>query len=409
MQKTKGLTEEIRTELFRLQDLEYRDLQIRTIPSLDPDTIIGVRTPTLRAYAKVLRKHPDVLDFLEDLPHRYFDENQIHAFILSEIKDYNACIQEVNAFLPYVDNWATCDQMSPKIFAKHREELLKEIRNWMSSDQTYTIRFGIGMLMQHYLQDMFDPAYPEMVAAIRSGEYYVNMMIAWYFATALAAQYEAVIPYIEEQRLDVWTHQKTIQKAIESCRITEEQKAYLRTLKVSTKARQKGIQNLTREAAQKLTQEGVQEGVQEGTQIDALKAAQKSGPRKRIHVAAAIIREGGRIFATQRGYGEWKDYWEFPGGKIEPGETPEDALAREIREELDTEILVIEKFMTVEYDYPDFHLSMDCFLSDVLFGSLVLKEHEAARWLAPDELDEVNWLPADREIIRKLQKGGTAW
>jgi 3-methyladenine DNA glycosylase AlkD len=148
------------------------------------------------------------------------------------MKDYGACMEELNRFLPFVDNWATCDQMSPKIFKKHKSELLKEIRIWIRSGDTYTIRFGVGMLMEHFLDEDFDPKYPEMVAKLRSSEYYVNMMIAWYFATALAKQYDAVLPYIEERKLDVWTHNKTIQKAVESYRITEEQKTYLRTLRV---------------------------------------------------------------------------------------------------------------------------------------------------------------------------------
>ncbi|MBQ6364140.1 MAG: DNA alkylation repair protein [Lachnospiraceae bacterium] len=226
------LTQEIRNELFGMQDLKYRELQTGIIPSRDPQTLIGVRTPALRSFAKQLAKREDLSDFLNDLPHLYFDEDQLHAFIISEIKDYDTCMAELEKFLPHVDNWATCDQMSPKVFKKHKEELLVKIREWIASDRPYTVRFGIGMLMQHFLDEDFDPAYPELAAGIRSEEYYVKMMIAWYFATALAKQYEAVLPYIENQRLDVWTHNKAIQKAIESYRITPEQKEYLRTLKI---------------------------------------------------------------------------------------------------------------------------------------------------------------------------------
>ena len=226
------LTQEIRNELFGMQDLKYRELQTGIIPSRDPQTLIGVRTPALRSYAKQLAKREDLSDFLNDLPHHYFDEDQLHAFIISEMKDYGTCMAELEKFLPFVDNWATCDQMSPKVFKKHKEELLVKIREWIASDRPYTVRFGIGMLMQHFLDEDFDPAYPELAAGIRSEEYYVKMMIAWYFATALAKQYEAVLPYIENQRLDVWTHNKAIQKAIESYRITPEQKEYLRTLKI---------------------------------------------------------------------------------------------------------------------------------------------------------------------------------
>ena len=226
------IIEEIREELFRLQDEKYRDFQIKLMPTVDPDTAIGVRTPALRKLAKQMIKREDIGEFLQALPHQYFDENQLHAFAVSEIKDYEKCLEEVNRFLPYADNWATCDQMSPKVFRKHKEELLSEIRKWIRSEHTYTVRFGLGMLMQHYLDGDFDPAYPELAAGIHSEEYYINMMIAWYFATALAKQYETVIPYIEQRRLDVWVHNKTIQKSVESYRISPEHKEYLKSLKI---------------------------------------------------------------------------------------------------------------------------------------------------------------------------------
>ena len=219
-------------ELKELQDLKYREMQIRILPTLDPESVIGVRTPALKALAKEMQKSGDCKDFLKELPHKYFEENQLQAFIISGIKDFDECIEELEKFLPYVDNWATCDQMSPKVFGKHREALLTHIKEWIRSDKPYTVRFGTGMLMEHFLDEDFDPEYPEMVAGIRSEEYYVNMMTAWYFATALAKQYESVLPYIEQKRLDDWTHNKAIQKSIESRRITEEQKAYLRTLRV---------------------------------------------------------------------------------------------------------------------------------------------------------------------------------
>lgn len=224
-------------ELFGLQDVKYRDFQKKLIPTVEPDSVIGVRTPELRKLAKQLarlrasKEAADVEAFLNELPHEYFDENQLHAFIISEDKDYERCMSEVEEFLPYVDNWATCDQLSPKVFRKNKDGLLMHVRKWLKSDRTYTVRFAIGMLMQHFLDDDFDTEYPELVAKVKSEEYYVNMMIAWYFATALAKQYDAVIPYIEKQKLDVWTHNKTIQKARESYRITQEQKEYLKTLK----------------------------------------------------------------------------------------------------------------------------------------------------------------------------------
>ena len=218
-------------ELFKLQDKKHRDFQAKLIPTININNIIGVRTPELRNYAKVLVKENSYSSFLEDLPHKYFDENQLHAFIISELKDYDECISHINTFLPYVDNWATCDQMSPKLFNKHHDELLGQVKVWIKSKEEYTIRFGIGMLMQHYLDDDFKPEYLALVSNIKSDKYYVNMMIAWYFATALAKQYNLAIPFIENQELDIWTHNKAIQKAIESCRITLEQKEYLRSLK----------------------------------------------------------------------------------------------------------------------------------------------------------------------------------
>lgn len=229
------MTEGIRKELFSLQDLKYREMQVKIIPTVKPESIIGVRTPELRRMAKELGGREEIDAFLNDLPHRYFDENQLHAFILSGMKDYAECLAALERFLPYVDNWATCDQMSPKVFRKHRAELLMPINKWIASEETYTIRFGTGMLMEHYLDEDFDIAYPETVAKIRSEEYYVNMMTAWYFATALAKQYDAVLPFIENRRLDAWTHNKAIQKAIESYRITPEHKEYLKTLKIRSK------------------------------------------------------------------------------------------------------------------------------------------------------------------------------
>ena len=222
----------IQEELFKLQDIKYKDFSSKLIPNVSKDYFIGVRTPDLRKYAKELVKEEDIDKFLNDLPHKYFDENQLHAFILSELKDYDKCIEYINKFLPYVDNWATCDQMSPKIFKKNTDKLINEIKIWIRSKETYTIRFGICALMQYFLDDNFKKEYLGMISKIRSDEYYVNMMIAWFFATALAKQYDATIPYIENNKLDKWVHNKTIQKAIESYRITPVQKEYLKSLKI---------------------------------------------------------------------------------------------------------------------------------------------------------------------------------
>lgn len=226
------ITEKINKELFSLQDKKYRDFQGKLLPTVKSDSVIGVRTPELRKLAKKYVKEEKITEFLNNLPHKYFDENQLHAFIISEIKDYKKCIEELNKFLPYIDNWATCDQLSPKIFKKNKTDLLKEINKWISSTHTYTVRFGIGMLMQHFLDEDYDIKYPKMIAKIRSEEYYINMMIAWYFATALAKQYDSIIPFIENKKLDKWTHNRTIQKSVESYRITPEQKEYLKSLKI---------------------------------------------------------------------------------------------------------------------------------------------------------------------------------
>lgn len=226
------ISDEIRNELFKMQDIEYRDFNSKLIPTVKKEDMIGVRTPELRKYAKKLLKEEGVEDFLHSLPHKYFDENQLHAFIISEIKDFKLCIDELINFLPYLDNWATCDQLSPKIFKKYRNDLLPHIYEWLKSDKTYTVRFGIGMLMEHFLDEDFKSEYLEMVAAVRSEEYYINMMTAWYFATALAKQYESILPFIEGNKLDTWTHNKSIQKAIESNRISAEQKNYLKGLKI---------------------------------------------------------------------------------------------------------------------------------------------------------------------------------
>lgn len=223
---------EIQKRLFELRDEKYRDFQVKLIPSVDPAAVIGVRTPELRRLAKELSKRDDIDAFLDALPHEYFDENQLHAFILSGMKDYGRCMAGVCRFLPFVDNWATCDQMSPKVFGKNKEDLFAHIKVWLRSDETYTIRFAVGMLMEHFLGDDYNAAYPEMVAEIRSDEYYVNMMRAWYFATALAKQYDSAVGFIEDRKLDRWTHNKAIQKSVESYRITPEQKTYLKSLKI---------------------------------------------------------------------------------------------------------------------------------------------------------------------------------
>jgi len=221
----------IQEKLLSMQDLKYKESQTKLIPNISAESVMGIRTPHLRVYAKELMKTDAADEFLTQLPHQYFDENQLHAFIISEMKDYDVVLAALEKFLPYVDNWATCDQLRPKVFKKYPDKLITAIRAWLASTETYTIRFGIGMLMCHYLDENFKPEYLEWAANIRSEEYYISMMLAWYFATALAKQYDATIPYIENNRFSTWVHNKTIQKARESYRITDEQKAYLKSLK----------------------------------------------------------------------------------------------------------------------------------------------------------------------------------
>ena len=218
--------------LFQLQDKGYRDFHSKLIPTISEETIIGIRMPAMRKLAKEYAKDPESEDFLKQLPHTYYDENVLHALLVAEIRDYDTCVREVEHFLPYVDNWAVCDVFSPKVFRKNRDKLIEKVREWSASERPYTCRFGMEMLMTHFLDEDFRSEYLEIPVAVHSGEYYVNMMIAWFYATALAKQWDATIGYVEKHRLDPWTHNKTIQKARESYRITPEQKEYLKTLKV---------------------------------------------------------------------------------------------------------------------------------------------------------------------------------
>ena len=218
----------LQKQLFELQDLKYRDFHSKLMPETDKETVIGIRTPVLRKFAKEFAGTSEAEAFLRQLPHRYYEENNLHMMLITGIKDYEKCMEEVQRFLPYIDNWATCDYPAPKCFARHKDQVLEEAKKWISSGETYVIRYGIGMLMRLFLDEDFSPEYLEIVVAVQSQEYYVNMMIAWYFATALAKQWDAAVPYIEQHKLSDWVHKKTIQKAVESYRITPEQKKYLK-------------------------------------------------------------------------------------------------------------------------------------------------------------------------------------
>lgn len=222
----------VKNDLFMLQDKNYKEFQSKLIPNISPDTIIGVRTPALRKYAKDLVNTNDSKIFMDTLPHEYFEEYAIHGFLIERLKDFDEVIKRLDALLPYIDNWANCDQLTPKVFKKNTEKLLPHVMRWIESDFVYMKRFGIRMLMCFYLDEKFDVTFLDMVSQIRSDEYYIKMMIAWYFATALAKQFDAALPYITDQKLDTWTHNKAIQKSIESYRITAEQKEVLRTLRI---------------------------------------------------------------------------------------------------------------------------------------------------------------------------------
>lgn len=221
----------LQQQLFVLQDEEYRDFHSKLMPNIPKEDVIGIRVPVLRKFAKEFAKSDEKEKFLKELPHRYYEENNLHMMLLVEMKDYDGCMQEMERFLPYINNWATCDFPAPKCFEKHKKDVLEHIKIWIKSSQTYTVRYAIGMLMRLFLEDDFSAEYPQMVAEISSEEYYINMMIAWYFATALAKQWDAVIPYIEQRKLSPWVHRKTIQKAVESYRITPGQKEYLKSFR----------------------------------------------------------------------------------------------------------------------------------------------------------------------------------
>ncbi len=222
--------------LSDMRDEGYASFQSRLTPGIATELFIGIRIPVLRTFAKEYITTAESQDFLQTLPHRYYDENMLHGLLISIVKDYNECMALTEAFLPYIDNWAVCDIMSPKVFGKHKQHLLPNIRKWCSSSHTYTCRFGLGMLMRHFLDKDFKPEYHEIAASIKSEEYYVRMMVAWYFATALAKQWDRTITYITKHRLGEWVHNKTIRKACESYRITPEQKDFLRRFIIRTRA-----------------------------------------------------------------------------------------------------------------------------------------------------------------------------
>ncbi len=314
---------EMLNAIFAARDEEYADFTAKLIPNVPRESIIGVRTPQLRSIAKRFGKNAGINEFLSALPHEYHEQNLVHAYIAESIGDFDSAVKTIEAFLPYVTNWAVCDSMTPRVFAKHTGELLPIIKKWLQSAHPCTVRFGLRMLMCFYLEKEFASEINALAASVCSEEYYVNMMQAWYFATALAKQYDSTVPFVEEHRLSPWVHNKTIQKAVESFRITAEQKAHLKTLRL----------NLRRKSAKH-------------EPVSTSKS--DSNESKRIEVVAAIIEKDGKILICRRAENKTRALkWEFPGGKIEPGETPEQAVLRECREELDVDLCVKGEFMRV--------------------------------------------------------------
>ncbi len=222
----------IQEKLFALQDLKYKEFHSKLMPTVCEDKIIGVRVPQLRKLAKELNKSELKTEFLKAQPHKYYEEDNLHAFLIEQINDFDECISALDSFLLFVDNWATCDMMTPKILGKYPDKLYLKIQEWVKSSHTYTVRFGVVTLMKFFMNERIDENHLKLLLSIKTDEYYINMAIAWYFATALASNWDMVISYIDEQKFDNWVHNKAIQKAVESYRITPEQKAYLKTLKI---------------------------------------------------------------------------------------------------------------------------------------------------------------------------------
>lgn len=369
---------EMLNAIFAARDEEYADFTAKLIPNVPRESIIGVRTPQLRRIAKRFGKNAGIDEFLSALPHECHEQNLVHAYIAESIGDFDSAVKTIEAFLPYATNWAVCDSMTPRIFAKHTGELLPLIKKWLQSAHPYTVRFGLRMLMCFYLEKEFASEINALAASVCSEEYYVNMMQAWYFATALAKQYDSTVPFVEEHRLSPWVHNKTIQKAVESFRITAEQKAHLKTLRLNL--RRKGAKN---------------------EPVSTSKS--DSNESKRIEVVAAIIEKDGKILICRRAENKTRALkWEFPGGKIEPGETPEQAVLRECREELDVDLCVKGEFMRVLHSYPDIEIQLTVFRTAIIGSDPRCIEHKELRFVHPSELADFELCPADITVAEKI-------
>ena len=367
----------LRERMFALKDERYAAFSAALIPTVPRESVIGVRLPQLRALAAELARSarqsgdekPGTEAFLASLPHEYHEENLLHAFLIEREKDLDALIARLDAFLPFVDNWAVCDCMRPKLFARRFEDALPHFRRWLQSGHPYTVRYGVGMLMCHGLGERFRPEFHALVGSLRSGDYYVNMMRAWYFATALALNYEQTLPWLDG-RLDTWTHNAAIRKAIESRRLSDDQKAYLRTMAIKQKPG---------------------------------KGSEKQ-PRRVLDVAAGVVFSGGKVLICRRPHGKARGgQWEFPGGKLEPGETAEQALVRELREELAFTVRPVRRLTTVTYEYPDVTVRL-CAITAESSETPTALEHTEIRFSEPSELFSFDLCPADRLIAEELVK-----
>ena len=357
-------------------ELSYADFTAKLIPNIPRESILGVRLPALRAMAKELSKSPEKRKFLLSLPHAFHEENLLHALFINSEKELPAAISALRGFLPCVDNWAVCDTLRPAAFKKHFKEALPFIFSCIESRHAYTVRFGLEMLMTYGLKDDFSFDFHERAANVESADYYVNMMRAWYFATALALRYDDTLPYIAENRLDAWTHNKSIQKAVESFRISADRKRFLKTLK-------RAVPRKTESAEGGITND----------------------EKPPIDVAAAVIRRGERLLICKRPAHKARGgKWEFPGGKLEAGETAREALLRECREELDINIAVTSHLTTLTHLYPDLTVRLFVFECALERGEPKAIEHDELAFVLPEALCKYALCDADRETAALINR-----
>lgn len=357
---------------------DYADFTAKLIPNIPRQSVLGVRLPALRAMAKELENTPEKREFLMSLPHAFHEENLLHALFINSEKDLPAAIGALRGFLPCVNNWAVCDTLRPKAINRHFNGALPFIFSCMESAHPYTARFGILMLMTYGLTDDFSIEFHERTAKVESADYYVNMMRAWYFATALALRYDDTLPYLAENRLDAWTHNRSIQKAVESFRISAERKEFLKTLK-------RAVPKKTKQAAGGMNAGGV-----------------NNAENPPLDVAAAVIRRGERVLICRRPAHKARGgKWEFPGGKLESGETARDALLRECREELDVILAVTGHLTTLTHVYPDLTVRLFVFECEPI-GEPKALEHDELAFVLPGELDTYDLCEADRETAELL-------